>query len=90
MGRTKVAKVTISLPKELLELTDRLARERDVTRSGLIAELLEKEEEARITALMAEGYQEMAEENHSLAEESFPMVSETISRSTNWGRGANG
>ncbi len=90
MSKTKVAKVTISLPRELLDLTDRLARERDVTRSRLIAELLEKEEESRIQALMAEGYEEMAEENRSLAEESFPMVGEQVSRSTKWDGGANG
>ncbi|MDP2952884.1 MAG: ribbon-helix-helix protein, CopG family, partial [Chloroflexota bacterium] len=41
-----MAKVTISLPRDLLALADRLARERSTTRSAVIAELLEKEEEA--------------------------------------------
>jgi hypothetical protein len=37
----------------------------------MTAELLEKEEKARIRALMEGGYCEMAEENRQLAEEAF-------------------
>jgi metal-responsive CopG/Arc/MetJ family transcriptional regulator len=84
MSEQKVAKVTISLSKDLLDLADRLARERSTTRSGVIADLLEKEEEARIQALMEEGYREMAEENQRLAEEAFPLASETVLRHTQW------
>jgi len=62
MDSTKVAKVTISLPRGLLELADQLAHGRSMTRSGVIADPLAKEEEARIEALMEEGYREMAEE----------------------------
>ena len=54
MGEHRVAKVTISLPTSLLEFADVLARERSTTRSGVIAELLEQEEQARVEALMAQ------------------------------------
>lgn len=84
MGERTVAKVTISLPRELLSVADKLAKERTTTRSGVIAELLEREEEARIRALMIEGYREMAEENLSLAEEAFPLAAETLLRNTRW------
>ncbi len=90
MSEQKVAKVTISLSKNLLDLADRLARERSTTRSGVIAELMEKEEKARIQALMEEGYREMAEENRRLAEEAFPLASEAIQQNTKWDERASG
>lgn len=90
MREQRVAKVTISLSQEFLALADRLARERSTSRSGVIAELLEKEEEARIQALMEEGYREMAEENRRLADECFPLTSETIHKHTRWDERADG
>ncbi|MCL5074355.1 MAG: type II toxin-antitoxin system HicB family antitoxin [Chloroflexi bacterium] len=90
MGRRKVAKITISLPQELLDLADRLARERATTRSGVIAELLKMEEQRCIQALMEEGYREMAEENRRIAEEAFPLTSEMIRRNTRWDERADG
>ena len=90
MGQQPVAKVTISLPKDLLSLADRLARERSTSRSEVIAKLLEKEEQARIEALMEEGYREMAEENRRLAEEAFQLTSEVILRNTRWDESVDG
>ena len=90
MGQPTVAKVTISLPQHLLDLADRLAREGGTTRSAVICELLEKEEKARVQALMAEGYQEMAEENRRLAQEAFPLTSETVLRDTRWDEPTDG
>ena len=90
MGQGTVAKITISLPKDLLDFADQLAKERSTSRSGVIAELLENEEEARIQALMAEGYREMGEENLRLAEEAFPMASEMIRQHTRWDERTNG
>jgi metal-responsive CopG/Arc/MetJ family transcriptional regulator len=84
MGDHRASKVTISLPAPLLDFADRLAQERATTRSGVIAGLLRQEEEAEIQALMAAGYQEMAEENQRLAEEAYPLVAETLLRSTRW------
>ncbi len=78
MVATRVAKITISLPKELLEVADRLAKERATTRSSIIAALLKKEERTRIEALMIEGYKEMAEENLRFAEDSIPLALEIM------------
>ena len=86
----KVGKITISLPRALLELADRLAQERSTSRSGVIAELLMKEQEAQMRSLMAEGYQEMAEENRKLAEDGFPVTSEMIQSYTVWGEETDG
>ena len=84
MGNGRVSKVTISLPPSLLEFADWLAREQSTTRSRVIAQLLEKEEEARTEALMVEGYREMAEENRRMAEEAFPLAAETLRQNTQW------
>ena len=90
MREAKVAKVTISLSQNVLDYADRLAKERATTRSGVIAELLEREEKARIQALMEEGYREMAEENRRLAEEAFPLASEMVQHHTRWDERADG
>ena len=80
MVDTGIAKITISLPKDLLEFSDRLARERSTSRSGVIAELLRDEVQAQLESLMADGYREMAEENRQEAEEALNLTSEVTLR----------
>ena len=80
MGKQKVAKITISLPKELLDLVDRLAKEQSTSRSGLIAELLRNEEKGRISLLMAQGYRELSHENRDEAEEALTLTREVVLR----------
>lgn len=80
MDQQRVAKVTISLPMSLLEYADQLAKEKSTTRSAVIAQLLEKEEEGRVRELMAEGYREMAEENRRDAEAALSLTSEVMLR----------
>ena len=84
MTQPKAGKITISLPPALVDFADRLARERSTTRSGVIAGLLKKEEDAIVLELMEEGYHEMAEENLRLAEEAFPFASQMIRRNSIW------
>ena len=84
MSEHTVAKVTISLSQELLDIADRLARERKVSRSRVIADLIEKEVKDQVRALMAEGYQESAQENLRLAQEAFPLASDVIMKTTTW------
>lgn len=90
MVETRAAKVTISLPRPLLEFADRLAQERAKSRSEVIAGLLRKEEEARIEALMEEGYREMAEESLRFARETFEADNELALRTTRWDEPVNG
>lgn len=78
MEARKAAKITISLPQNLLEWADCLAREQETNRSAVIANLLKKDEEERTRELMAEGYKEMGEENLKDAEESFGLASQVI------------
>lgn len=65
MGQT--AKLTISLPKELIALADHLAREQKISRSKVVSACLQELAERHRAAEMAEGYQAMAKEQKSLA-----------------------
>ena len=60
MGRT--AKLTVSLPKELISVADRIAKEKKVSRSKVISSCLEELAEKLMDAEMAEGYKAMSEE----------------------------
>ena len=76
----RASKITISIPASLLDVADRLAKKRSSTRSGVIAELLKKEEKAEIEALMAQGYQEWGEENLREAQEALGITGDVALR----------
>ena len=80
MSEQKVAKVTISLPRHLLDFADRLAKELSTSRSDVFASLLRSEEEARIQSLMVQGYREMSEENRVEAEAALDLTTEVVLR----------
>jgi hypothetical protein len=82
--RSAVAKVTISLPADLLKEADRMALEQSTTRSGVFQRLLVKEQRAAIYRLMEEGYREYAEEDRQIAEEMWPLVIDSMSRLPPW------
>ncbi len=74
------ARTTISLPRELLEFADGLARERATSRSSMIAGLIRKEERRRTERLMAGGYREMSDENSGDAEEALNLARDVVLR----------
>ncbi len=78
MEARRSAKITISLPEDVLEWADSLARGQESNRSAVIAKLLKKDEEERTRELMAEGYKAMGEENLRDAEESLGLISEVM------------
>ena len=65
MGRT--AKLTVSLPRELISLTDQVAREKKISRSKVVSSCLQELAERHRVAEMAEGYKAMASEQRQLA-----------------------
>lgn len=77
---SEVAKITISLAPELLRATDELARQENRPRSGIIREALALYFKERERQEMIRGYQEMAELNLELAEESVTAVNEVWAR----------
>ena len=80
MTESKAVRVTISLPKPLLDLANRLARERSVSRSEVFADLLKKGESEELESLMAEGYRDLADENRREVEEAIHLSSEVALR----------
>jgi metal-responsive CopG/Arc/MetJ family transcriptional regulator len=64
MGKTE--KLTISLPRELISIADRVAQERKITRSKVISACLQDLAEKRRMAEMIEGYTNMAKEQKHL------------------------
>jgi len=72
----EVVKVTISLPADLLRLTDKTAQVEKKPRSGIIQEALALYIKERERQEMIRGYQEMAALNQELAEEDRAAVNE--------------
>jgi len=60
MGRT--AKLTVSLPRELISLTDQVAREKKISRSKVVSSCLQELAERYRVKEMTEGYKAMAKE----------------------------
>ena len=65
MGRT--AKLTVSLPEELIVFADELAKEQKVSRSKVFSSCLKEMAEKYKVAEMAEGYKSMAKEQKQFA-----------------------
>ena len=76
MGRT--AKLTISLPEELISFADEMAREKRVSRSKVFSLCLQELAERHRTAEMAEGYKAMAEEQKQFAAMASEIEREVI------------
>jgi metal-responsive CopG/Arc/MetJ family transcriptional regulator len=67
----KTEKLTISLPKDLLTLTDKIAEEKGISRSKVVYTCLLEMAKQRFREEMEEGYRVMAEENKQLARMAF-------------------
>ncbi len=76
MGKT--AKLTISLPEELVSFTDEVARKKKLSRSKVISACLRATAESYRVAEMAEGYQAMAKENKQFADLASEIVHEVL------------
>ncbi len=70
---SRVAKLTISLPKDLIALTDEIASERKVSRSKVVSSCLQEFAEKRLREGMEEGYKAMNEEQREFAKMSFDL-----------------
>lgn len=76
MGKT--AKMTVSLPRELISVADQVARERKTSRSKVISDCLKDLAEKKRTAEMIEGYRAMAKQQKELADLAFKTASEVL------------
>lgn len=74
----KTAKLTISLPRELISLADRVAKEKKISRSRVVSACLQEMAEKRKLAEMAEGYQTMAKEQKQFATMASKIANEVL------------
>jgi metal-responsive CopG/Arc/MetJ family transcriptional regulator len=65
---SKVTKITISLPHDLVALADNIASEKKINRSQVISECLRDIAEKRKNEILKQGYLAMAEEHTKSAE----------------------
>jgi metal-responsive CopG/Arc/MetJ family transcriptional regulator len=75
---TKVAKLTVSVPKGLITVADEVAREKKISRSKVVSMCLQELAEKRLRDSLIEGYKAMAAENLRLAEMAFEAQSEVV------------
>ena len=69
----QVEKLTISLPRNLISLTDKIAKEMKISRSKVVSSCLRELAEKRLREEMQEGYKAMAEENKQFANIAFEL-----------------
>jgi len=68
MVTTRMKKLTVSLPKELVAFADELAKQKKTSRSKVVSACLEEFAERMKIEKMAEGYKALAEEHKKFAE----------------------
>ena len=76
MGKT--AKLTISLPEELISFADEIANKKKTSRSKVISTSLRMTAENYRVAEMVEGYEAMAKEDKQLADLASKIEHEVI------------
>jgi len=74
----KTAKLTISLPEELISFADQVAREKKISRSKVFSICLREAAQKRREAEMAEGYRAMAKELKQFAADSLEIAHEVL------------
>jgi metal-responsive CopG/Arc/MetJ family transcriptional regulator len=75
---SKLAKITLSIPQELVTLADNIAAEKKISRSQAISQCLRELETHLTNQALKEGYLAMAEEHKKSAERSLAAQSEII------------
>jgi mRNA interferase MazF len=74
----KAEKLTISVPKDLLEIADRIARERGISRSKLVTMCLQEYATDLMRMQMAEGYRALSKENREFATQAADITHEIL------------
>ncbi len=75
---TRAKKVTISLPRDLLQVTDEVAKETKTNRSKVVSSCLRELAERRLQEQMEEGYKAVAKEDRQFANGAINLASEVL------------
>ena len=76
---TGAVKLTISLPHNLIAVTDEVASERKISRSRVISLCLQDLAKKRLRHKMEEGYRAMTKENLKFARQTIDLAHEVLS-----------
>jgi len=74
----QIERITISLPRDLVALTDEIAHEKKISRSKVVSVCLQELAGKRLRREMEEGYKAMANEHLMLAREAIKIAHEVI------------
>ena len=74
----QVEKLTVSVPKHLIKVTDEIARERKISRSKVVSACLQELAERRFHEKMAEGYRKMAKDSLTFARGTLHIARKTL------------
>jgi len=75
---TQAERITISLPRNLIELADEVAVEKGISRSKVVSTCLQEFADKRLRAEMEEGYRAMANENLKFAKDAIYAANEIL------------
>lgn len=75
---TQVEKITVSLPKDLVQFTDEVAKETKTNRSKVVSSCIREIADKRLRERMEEGYKAMAKENRQFANEAIKLALEVL------------
>jgi len=75
---TRVVKLTISLPRDLLSIADEIAFEKGISRSKVVYMCLQDLAERRLHRKMAEGYKALAKDNLRFAKRAINIAHEVL------------
>ena len=75
---SRVAKLTISIPRSLISFADKVANERKISRSKVISSCLQEVAEQRRLAELEEGYKTMADEQRQFAAMALALADEVV------------
>jgi metal-responsive CopG/Arc/MetJ family transcriptional regulator len=71
-------KMTVSLPKDLIVLADKVAKEKKISRSKVVSQCLEELARKRKEELMKQGYSATAREHDEFARAAAGIAYETL------------
>jgi metal-responsive CopG/Arc/MetJ family transcriptional regulator len=74
----RMERMTVNVPRDLVELTNIIAKEKNISRSKLVSACLREMANKRLEEEMIEGYKAMSKANLKFAEESLHLASEWL------------
>lgn len=74
----QVARLTVSLPRDLISFADEIASEENISRSKVVCNCLREHAQKRKIQLMEEGYKAMAKENREFAQRAFELQRKVV------------